>query len=162
MSNLNQVLIILNGEDQTIFSKNSNKIILANKKQEKITHDHTLLQTNFESLEDLIKANTIIKSQFSKIDELIIVNKNIDLNMISYQYDFNHIKKVYQELMNIIYFINLLMPLFRNEFRFILSFEKNNHYKVHFNNFKDSLIKYLESLKVDLDKSNNITIKILN
>ena len=161
MSN-NQVLIILNGEDQKILSESSNKIILAKKKQEDISHDHTLLQTNFDSLEDLIKANTIIKSQFSKIDELVIIYKNIDLNMISYQYDYNHIKQNYQELMNIIYFINLLVPLLNNKFSFILSFDKDNHYKVHFNNFKISLIKYLESLKVDLVKSTNINIKILN
>ena len=118
--------------------------------------------TNFDSLEDLIKANTIIKSQFSKIDELVIIYKNIDLNMISYQYDYNHIKQNYQELMNIIYFINLLVPLLKDKFSFILSFDKDNHYKVHFNNFKISLIKYLESLKVDLVKSTNINIKILN
>ena len=161
MSN-NQVLIILNGEDQTVLSENSNKIILAKKKQKNINYDHTLLQTNFESLEDLIKANTIIKSQFLKIDELIIVYRNIDLNMISYQYDYNHIKRNYQELMNIIYFINLLVPLLKDELSFILSFEKDNHYKVHYNNFKMSLIKYLESLKVDLQKSINIDIKILN
>ena len=54
------------------------------------------------------------------------------------------------------------MPLLKGEIRFILSFEKDNHYKVHFNNFKMSLIKYLESLKVDLVKSININIKILN
>ena len=158
----NQVLIILNGEDQTVLSESSNKIILAKKKQENITQDHTLLQTNFDSLEDLIKANTIIKSQFSKIDELVIIYRNIDLNMISYQYDYNQIKQNYQELMNIIYFINLLVPLLKKEFSFILSFEKDNHYKVHFNNFKMSLIKYLESLKIDLVKSINIDIKILN
>ena len=158
----NQVLIILNGEDQTILSETSNKIILAKNKQENITHNHTLLQTNFESIEDLIKANTIIKSQFSKIDELIIVYRNIDLNMISYQYDYNHIKQNYQELLNIIYFINILIPLFKNEFHFILSFEKDNHYKIHFNNFKMSLIKYLESLKKDLIKSININIKIID
>ena len=104
----NQVLIILNGEDQTVLSESSNKIILSKTKQENISHDHTLLQTNFDSLEDLIKANTIIKSQFSKIDELVIVYRNIDLNMISYQYDYNHIKQNYQELINIIFFINLL------------------------------------------------------
>ena len=161
MSN-NQVLIILNGEDQTVLSESSNKIILAKKKQENINHDHTLLITNFDSLEDLIKANTIIKSQFSKIDELVIIYRNIDLNMISYQYDYNHIKQNYQELMNIIYFINLLVPLLKDKFSFILSFDKDNHYKVHFNNFKISLIKYLESLKVDLVKSTNINIKILN
>ncbi len=158
----NQVLIILNGEDQTILSEISNKIILAKKKQENITHDHTLLQTNFDSIEDLIKANTIIKSQFSKIDELIIIYRNVDLNMISYQYDYNHIKQNYQELLNIIYFINILIPLFKNEFHFILSFEKDNHYKIHLNNFKMSLIKYLESLKKDLIKSININIKIIN
>ena len=162
MSNHNQVLILLNGEDRTILSENSNKIILAKEKQKNINLDHTLLQTNFESLEDLIKATTIIKSQFSKIDELIIVYKNIDLNMISYQYDYNYIKQNYQELMNIIYFINLLVPLLKNDFRFILSFEKDNHYKVHFNNFKMSLIKYLETLKVDLINSININIKILD
>ena len=148
MSN-NQVLIILNGEDQKILSESSNKIILAKKKQENIAHDHTLLQTNFDSLEDLIKANTIIKNQFGKIDELIIIYRNIDLNMISYQYDYNYIKQNYQELMNIIYFINLLVPLLNDEFSFVLSFEKDNHYKVHFNNFKMSLIKYLETLKID-------------
>ena len=158
----NQVLVILNGEDETVLSENSNKIILAKKKLENINHDHTLLQTNFDSLEDLIKANNIIKSQFSKIDELVIVYRNIDLNMISYQYDYNHIKQNYQELMNIIYFINLLVPLLKEDFSVILSFEKDNHYKVHFNNFKMSLIKYLESLKVDLQKSINIDIKILN
>ena len=158
----NQVLIILNGEDQKILSESSNKIILAKKKQENIAHDHTLLQTNFDSLEDLIKANTIIKSQFSKIDELIIIYRNIDLNMISYQYDYSHVKQNYQELMNIIYFINLLVPLLKDEFSIVLSFEKDNHYKIHFNNFKMSLIKYLESLKIDLVKSINIDIKILN
>ena len=159
---VNQVLIILNGEDQTVLLEKSNKIVLSKKKQENIAHDHTLLQTNFDSLEDLIKANTIINNQFSKIDELVIIYRNINLNMISYQYDYSYIRQNYQELMNIIYFINLLVPLFKDEFRFILSFEKDNHYKVHFNNFKMSLIKYLESLKVDLLKSINIDIKILN
>ena len=159
---INQVLIILNGEDQTVLLEKSNKIVLAKKKQENIAHDHTLLQTNFDSLEDLIKANTIIKNQFSKIDELVIVYRDVDLNMISYQYDYNHIKQNYQELMNIIYFINLLVPLLKDEFRFILSFEKDNHYKVHLNNFKISLINYLNSLKKDLVKSNDIIIKKLD
>ncbi len=162
MSNHNQVLIFLNGEDQSILSKKSNKIILSEKKLEHLTQDHTLLQTNFESLEDLIKANAIIKSQFLQIDDLIIINKDINLNMISYQYDYNHIKQNYQILMNTIYFINLLVPLFNKQFHFILSFDNDNHYKVHFNNFKISLINYLKSLKKDLLKSSVIDIKILN
>ena len=158
----NQILIVLNGEDQRVLSENSNKIILAEKKLQNITQDHTLLQTTFKSLEDLIKAEVIIKSQFSKIDELVIVNNHIDLNMISYQYDYNYIKQNYIVLMNIIYFINLLIPLFNKEFRFVLSFEKDNHYKVHLNNFKMSLINYLNSLKIDLVESNNINIKKLD
>ena len=158
----NQILIVLNGEDQRVLSKNSNKIILSEKRLQNITQDHTLLQSRFGSLEDLIKAEAIIKNQFSKIDELVIVNNQIDLNMISYQYDYNHIQQNYKMLMNTIYFINLLIPLFNNNFRFVLSFEKDNHYKVHLNNFKISLINYLNSLKKDLEKSNNIDIKKLN
>ena len=161
MSN-SHILIFLNGEDQNVLSENSNKIILAKKNLENINLDHTLLQTNFEYLEDFIKAESIIKNQFSKIDELIIVNNKIDLNMISYQYDYNYIKQNYQVLMNIIYFINLLIPLFNKKFRFVLSFEKDNHYKIHYNNFKLSLINYLKSLKIDLVKSNVIDIKILD
>ena len=152
----------MNGEDQRVLYENSHKIILAEKKLQNINQDHTLLQSTFESLEDLIKAEAIIKNQFSKIDELVIVNNHIDLNMISYQYDYNYIKQNYKVLMNIIYFINLLIPLFNKEFRFVLSFEKDNHYKVHLNNFKISLINYLNSLKIDLVESNNINIKKLD
>lgn len=159
---LNQVLIFLNGEEQSILSKNSNKIILAKKKLESVNQDHTLLQTDFESVEDLIKAKAIIRNQISKIDEIGIVYKGIDLNMISYQYDYNYIKQNYQVLMNIIYFINILIPLFNNKLNFVFSFDKDNHYKVHVNNFKMSLIKYIESLKVDLMKSNIINIRKSN
>ena len=159
---INQILIVLNGEDQRVLLENSNKIILAEKKLQNINQDHTLLQSTFESLEDLIKAEAIIKNQFSKIDELVIVNNHIDLNMISYQYDYNFIRQNYKVLMNIIYFINLLIPLFNKEFSFVLSFEKDNHYKVHLNNFKMSLINYLNSLKIDLVESNNINIKKLD
>ena len=82
--------------------------------------------------------------------------------MISYQYDFENIKQNYQTLINIIYFINLLIPLFNEKFCFVLSLEKDNHYKIHLNNFKISLINYLNALKKDLIKSKNIKIKILD
>ena len=89
----NQILNVLNGEDRRVLSENSNKIILADKKLQNITQDHTLLESTFESLEDLIKAEVIIKDQFSKIDELVIINNNIDLNTytISYNTDFTEI-----------------------------------------------------------------------
>ena len=161
MSN-NQILIFLNGEEKRVLSNKSNKIIIARTRLNTIKSDHMLLQCNFEVLEDLIKAESIIRNQLSKIDELIIINKDIDLNMISYQYDFNHIKLNYQVLTNTIYFINLLIPLFNNNFRFVLSFEKDSHFKVHLNNFNNSLINYLEKLKIDLKKSNSIQIKRLD
>ena len=145
---INQVLILLNGEDHRVLSKNTNQIIISNKKIENISQDHTLLESDFESIEDFIKAEIIIKNQFSKIDELVIINKNIDLNMISYQYDYNHISNNYKLLINIIYFINLLIPLYNNNFSFILALEKNNHFKIHLNNFNLSLMNYLSSLKL--------------
>ncbi len=159
---LNQVLIILNGEEQRVLLKKSNKIILSKKKVENINEDHTLLQCKFDSIEDLIKAEIIVKKEFSKIDEIIIINNNLDLNMISYQYDYDHIRLNYQELVNIIYFINLLIPLFKKNISFVLSFEKENHYKIHFNNFKISLLNYLNSLKIDLIKSCNVVIRKLD
>ena len=152
----------MNGEEGRVISKNSNKIIISKKKSNIIQEDHMFLECNFDVIDDLIKAENVIRSQFLKIDELILVNKDFDLNMISYQYDFNHIKLNYQILTNIIYFINLLIPLFNNNFRFILSFEKDSHYKVHLNNFNNSLINYLQSLKIDLNKSYKIEIKKLN
>ncbi len=158
----NQILIILNGLEKRVLSSKSNKIILANERLEYINQDHTLLQSNFNSLEDLIKAQSIIKNQFLKIDELAIVNKDIDLNMISYQYDYNHIKQNYEKLINIIYFINLLIQSFNKNFKFVLSIEKNSHYKVHLNNFNLSLINYINTLKLDLNNSNDIEIKILD
>ena len=94
--------------------------------------------------------------------ELAIVNKDIDLNMISYQYDYNHIKQNYEKLINIFYFINLLIPSFNKNFKFVLSIEKNSHYKVHLNNFNLSLINYINTLKLDLNNSNDIEIKILD
>ena len=161
MSN-NQILIFLNGEEKRVLSNKSNKIIIAKTRLNTIKDDHMLLQCNFEILDDLIKAESIIKSQLSKIDEFIIINKDIDLNMISYQYDYNHIKLNYEVLTNIIYFINLLIPLFNHNFRIVLSLEKDSHFKVHINNFNNSLINYLQKLKIDLKNSNNIQIKKLD
>ena len=135
---------------------------MTDKKLYKIDQDHTLLQSNFGSIDEFIKAKVIIKNLFSKIDEIVLINRDIDLNMISYQYDFENIKQNYQTLLNIIYFINLLIPLFNEKFCFVLSLEKDNHYKIHLNNFKISLINYLNALKKDLIKSKNIKIKILD
>ena len=78
----NQILIYLNGDDQSVLSTESNKIILAKKKMMSINQDHTLLQTNFESIEDLIKAEAIIRNQIFKIDEIAIIYNDIDFHIL--------------------------------------------------------------------------------
>ena len=55
-----------------------------------------------------------------------------------------------------------LIDSFDKNINFILSFEKGSHYKIHINNLNDSIVKYLEALKKDLDSSHQINIKKLD
>ena len=159
---INQVVIVINGDDNRIYKKNSSKIIISEEENKIIDQNYTLLQTNFTSVEDLIKAKKIIEKQLNPINEIVIVNRGIDLNMLSYQYDYKFIKDNYFVLTNIFFFLNLLISRFDKKLKFILSFEKNSHYKVHMNNFNNSIINYLNSFKKDLKDTFNITIKKLD
>ena len=159
---MSQLLISLNGIDERVLKKNINGVLISETDKVKVVEKYTLLQANFNSIDDLIKAKHIINDQIKIIKEIVIINRDIDLNMISYQYNYEYIKKCYLTLTNIIYFINVLIGNFNKEIKFILSFEKENHYKIHFNNFKLSIINYLEALKKDLEKSHQINIKILD
>ena len=58
--------------------------------------------------------------------------------------------------------MNILINNFNEDIEFTLSFDKENHYKVHTINLNYSIIRYLEALKKDLEKSHQINIKILN
>ena len=159
---INQVVIVINGDDNRIYKKNTSKIIISEEENKIIDQNYTLLQTNFTSVEDLIKAKKIIEKQLNPINEIVIVNRGIDLNMLSYQYDYKFIKDNYFVLTNIFFFLNLLISNFDKKLKFILSFEKNSHYKVHMNNFNNSIINYLNSFKKDLKDTFNITIKKLD
>ena len=159
---MSQLLISLNGIDERVLKKNINGVLISETDKIKVSEKYTLLQANFSSIDDLIKAKHIINDQIKIIKEIVIINRDIDLNMISYQYDYEYIKKYYLTITNIIYFINVLIGNFNKEIEFTLSFEKENHYKIHSNNFKLSIINYLEALKKDLEKSYQITIKILD
>ena len=64
--------------------------------------------------------------------------------MISYQYDYEIIKKNYQTLGNLIFFINLLIQNFSKNIKFELILEEESHYKIHQNNFSLSLKNYLK------------------
>ena len=159
---MNQLLIIINGEDDRFRKKNSNTIIISQKENCNIKDYDTFLQADFNSIDDLIKAKEVIKNRLITIDEIFILNKDIDLNMISYQYDYSFIKENYMKLVNIIFFINILIEIFNNKIGFILSFEKDSHFKVHTNNFNQSLVSYLTKFKEDLKNKLLIDIKILN
>ena len=155
-------MIVVNGNDNRVYKANSNKVIISKSENNIIDQNYTLLETNFTSVEDLIKAQKIIEKQVSPINEIVIINKGIDLNMLSYQYDYKFIKDNYLILTNIFFFLNLLISNFDKNLKFILSLEKNSHYKVHMNNFNGSVINYLNSFKKDLKNTFHITIKKLN
>ncbi len=155
-------MIVINGNDNSAYKKESNKVIISDAENNSIDHNYTLLQTNFTSVEDLIKAHKIIEKQLSPINEIVIINKGVDLNMLSYQYDYKFIKDNYLILTNILFFLNLLISNFDKKLKIILSFEKNSHYKIHMNNFNNSITSYLNSLKKDLKNSFHIDIKKLD
>ena len=159
---INQVVIVINGSDNTVYNRGSNKIIISEAENNNIDQNYTLLQTNFTSVEDLIKAHKIIEKQLSPINEIAIINRRVDLNMLSYQYDYKFIKDNYLILTNIFFFLNLLISNFDKKLKIILSFEKNSHYKIHMNNFNNSITSYLDSLKKDLKNSFDIDIKKLD
>ena len=159
---MSQLLISLNGIDERLLRKDINGVLISETDKIKVDGKYTLLQADFSSVDDLIKAKHIINDQIKIIKEIVIMNRDIDLNMISYQYDYEYIKKCYLTITNIIYFINVLIGNFNKKIKFILSFENENHYKIHSNNFKLSIINYLEALKKDLERSHQINIKILD
>ncbi len=159
---MSQILISLNGIDERVLKKDSNGVLISVTEKLEVKEKYTLLHADFSSIGDLIKAKHVINDQIRMIKEIVIMNRDIDLNMISYQYDYEYTKKCYLILTNIIFFINMLISSFNKEIKFVLSLENENHYKIHYNNFRFSIINYLEALKKDLEKSHQINIKILD
>ncbi len=158
---INQIFIIINGNNDDLFKENNSKIIISRDKKRYSKQNCTFLHTDY-SLDDLIKAHQIIKSQMSPINEILIINNKIDLNMLSYQYDYKIIKDNYSILPNLFFFINLLIENFDKKLNIILSFETKSHFKIHTNIFNDSIISYLETFQKDLVSSHSIKIKKLN
>lgn len=159
---MNQLLIVLEGTDKRVIKKNVNGIVISKTDKLVINEKYTFLHADFRSIDDLIKAKQIINNQIKHIEEIVIINRDIELNMISYQYDYEYMKEIYQTLANIVFFLNTLIDSFDKNINFILSFEKSSHYKIHINNLSDSIVKYLEALKKDLDRSHQINIKKLD
>ena len=159
---MNQLLIVLEGTDKRVIKKIVNGIVISKTDKLVINEKYTFLHADFRSIDDLIKAKQIINNQIKHIEEIVIINRDIELNMISYQYDYEYMKDIYQTLANIVFFLNTLINSFDKNINFILSFDKSSQYKIHINNLNDSIVKYLEALKKDLDRSHQINIKKLD
>ena len=66
-------MIVINGNDDSIYKKNMNKVIISEAENNSIDQNYTLLQTNFTSVEDFIKAQKIIEKQASPINEICLL-----------------------------------------------------------------------------------------
>ena len=60
-------MIVINGNDNRVYKNRNNKVIISEAENNSIDQNYTLLQTNFKSVEDLIKAQKIIEKQVNII-----------------------------------------------------------------------------------------------
>ena len=116
---MNQLLIVLEGTDKRVIKKNVNGIVISKTDKLVINEKYTFLHADFRSIDDLIKAKQIINNQIKHIEEIVIINRDIELNMISYQYDYEYMKDIYQTLANIVFFLNALINSFDKNINFI-------------------------------------------
>ena len=153
----NSLIIHYHGEVK--YSEEENNILISEDASWRGDFIKKQLQIDYLKVEDYIKASQVVNQDFGQINSITIINQNYDLNMISYQYDYEMIKKNYQTLGNLIFFINLLIQNFSENIKFELILEDENHFKIHQNNFSLSLKNYLKVLQKDLSKKYNIELK---
>ena len=154
---INSLIIHYHGNIK--YSKKENIILISEDASWKDDLINKQLQIDYLKIEDYIKASQVINQEFVEINNIKVINHNYDLNMISYQYEYEMIKKNYQTLGNLIFFINLLIQNFSGNIKFELFLEEENHFKIHLNNFSFSLKSYLKVLQKDLSKKYNIELK---
>ena len=153
----NSLIIHYNGEIK--YSEEENNILISEDDSWKGEFINKQLQIDYLKIDDYIKASQVVNQEFGEINNIKIINDNYDLNMISYQYDYEMIKKNYQMLGNLIFFINLLIQNFSANIKIELILEDESHFKIHQNNFSLSLKNYLKVLQKDLSKKYNIELK---
>tara|TARA_A100001015_G_scaffold274109_1_gene330172 strand:+ start:876 stop:1346 length:471 start_codon:yes stop_codon:yes gene_type:complete len=154
---INNLIIHYHGDIK--YSKEENNILISEDTNWKDDLINKQLQIDYLKINDYIKASQVINQEFGEINNIKIIKHNYDLNMISYQYDYEMIRKNYQTLGNLIFFINLLIQNFSENIKFELILEDESHFKIHQNNFSLSLKNYLKILKKDLSKKYNIELK---
>ena len=153
----NSLIIHYHGEIK--YSEEENSILISEDDSWKGEFINKQLQIDYLKIDDYVKASQVVNQEFGEINNIKIINHNYDLNMISYQYDYEIIKKNYQMLGNLIFFINLLIQNFSANIKIELILEDENHFKIHQNNFSLSLKNYLKVLQKDLSKKYNIELK---
>ena len=153
----NTLIIHYHGEIK--YSDRDNIILVSEDSNWKTDSIKKQLQIDYLNIEDYVKATQLINQEFNEINKIIIINNNYELNMISYQYEYEAIKKNYYSVGNLIFFINLLIENFSKEISIDLILEEENHFKVHLNNFSSSVKDYLKTLQEDLSQKYNIKLK---
>ena len=153
----NTLIIHYHGEIE--YSDRDNIILISEDSNWKTDSIKKQLQIDYLNIEDYIKATQLINQELNEINKLIIINNNYELNMISYQYEYEAIKKNYYSVGNLIFFINLLIKKFSKDVSIDLILEEENHFKVHLNNFNSSLKNYLKTLQKDLSQKYKIKLK---
>jgi len=158
MTNKNILVIVVEGQLVLEIDKKSNYIVISNKEPE---DDQDLvnkwLQINYENPEEILKALELIKIDFGKIDEINIIYNNQKLNMISYQFDYEFLRKLYfNQTANLIYFLSVLIPFFNKKINIKMLSSNFSHYQIHNKNWVISINNFLNALQKDLEP----TIKI--
>ena len=114
---------------------------------------------NFENPEEMIKALEILKIEFGKIDKMKIIYNNQKLNMISYQFDYEFLKKIYlTQTANLFYFVSLIIPFFNKKMDLELIAGDFSYYQIHNKNWINSTRNFLTCLKKDLEPDNKINL----
>lgn len=158
MKNKNIVIIVVEGQITINFSEDTNYIIISDKEPNEIEKGKWL-QIDYSNPEEVFKALEIIKIDFGKIDEIIIIYNNQKLNMLSYQFDYEFLTKIYHNQTAILfYFISLLIPYYKESVTFKLISGNFSQYQIHNQNWLNSVNNFLLSLKKDLEPKINISI----
>ena len=87
----NSLIIHYHGEIK--YSEEENNILISEDDSWKGEFINKQLQIDYLKIDDYIKASQVVNQEFGEINNIKIINHNYDLNMISYQYDYEMIKK---------------------------------------------------------------------
>ena len=83
----NTLIIHYHGEIK--YSDRDNIILISEDSNWKTDLGKKQLQIDYLNIEDYIKATQLINQELNEINKIIIINNNYELNMISYQYEYD-------------------------------------------------------------------------